>query len=122
MESISPKFCFHFPSPHLRIRITTLVERGRKFKINSFVEREISVCFENRFELGIIDTPEQNLTAFDEPRCGTPEGRPTDFPPFFQRISENSARLRALFCFGGGGAKSEAILTVKILKRIFDIF
>ena len=73
--------------------------------------REITFCFENRCELGIIETPEWNLTVFDEPRCGTPEGRPTDFPPFFQRNSENSARWRALFCFGGGGAKSEAILT-----------
>ena len=89
--------------------------------------REITFCFENRCELGIIETPEQNLTAFDEPRCGSPEGRPTDFPPFFQRISENSARLRALFCFGGGGAKSEAILTdtdffARKTKRIFVIF
>ena len=74
-------------------------------------------------EVQVLSRPqEQNLTDFDEPRFWTPEGRPTDFPPFFQRISENSARLRALFCFGGGGAKSEAILTIKILKRIFVIF
>ena len=81
--------------------------------------REISLCFENRCELGIIETPEQNLTAFDEPRCGTPEGRPTDFRQIRQWDSENSARLRARFCFGGGGSKSRAIFTIKILKRIF---
>ena len=97
-------------------------ERMIQFQITTRVAREITFCFENRCELGIIETPEQNLTAFDEPRCGTREARPTDFPPFFQRISENSARLRALFCFGGEGAKSEAILTIKILKGIFDIF
>ena len=79
MESISPKFCFHFPSPHLRIRITTLVERGRKFKINSFVEREISVCFENRFELGTIKTPELNSRVLNEPKCGRAEGTPIGF-------------------------------------------
>jgi hypothetical protein len=55
--------CFHFPSPHFQFRITTLVERGRKFKINSFVEREISVYFENGFELGTIKTQTSKASA-----------------------------------------------------------
>ena len=55
--------------------------------------------------------PKRNLTAFDEPRCGTPEGRPTDFPAFFQTNSESRLRRDELFFRRGGGAKSEAILT-----------
>ena len=31
--------CFHFPSPLLRIRITTLVERGRNIEEKKNVER-----------------------------------------------------------------------------------
>jgi len=92
------------------------------------VAREITFCFENRCELGIIETPEQNLTAFDEPRCGTPEGRPTDFPPFFQTNSESRLRRDELFFRRGGGAKSEAILTdtdllcPKYKKNFYYIF
>ena len=35
----SQNICFHFPSPHLRIRITTLVERGKNIEIKKSVER-----------------------------------------------------------------------------------
>ena len=35
------------------------------------------ICFENRCELGTIETPEQNLTAFSKPEGGTREARPT---------------------------------------------
>src|SRR3989338_2636198 len=38
--------------------------------------------FGNRCELGTINTPIQNSTAFLKPTCGTREARPTDFPPF----------------------------------------
>jgi len=84
--------CFHFPSPHFQFRITTLVERGRKFKINSFVEREISVYFENGFELGTIKTPELNSKVLNEPKCGRAEGTPIGFRLILQMNSENSAR------------------------------
>ena len=72
------------------------------------------ICFENRFELGTINTPEQNSTAFSKPEGGTREARPTGFPPFFQTNSEFLARLRALIFRRGGGSKSEAILTNSI--------
>ena len=72
------------------------------------------ICFENRFELGTINTPKQNSTAFSKPEGGTREARPTDFPPFFQTNSEFLARLRALIFRRGGGSKSEAILTHSI--------
>jgi hypothetical protein len=39
---------------------------------------------------------------------GTPKGRAKDFLAGFQGIL---ARKRAKFCFGGGGSKSETILT-----------
>src|SRR3989344_2366388 len=52
--------------------------------------------FENGFELGTINTPKQNSTAFSKPEGGTREARPTDFPPFFQTNSEFLARWRAL--------------------------
>ena len=71
-------------------------------------------CFGNRFELGTINTPIQNPTAFSKPESGTREARPTDFPPFFQTNSEFLARLRALIFRRGGGSKSEAILTHSI--------
>ena len=41
------------------------------------------ICFESRFELGTINTPIQNSTAFSKPEGGTREARPTDFPPIF---------------------------------------
>ena len=44
------------------------------------------ICFENRFELGTINTPKQNSTAFSKPEGGTREARPTDFPHFSKRI------------------------------------
>jgi hypothetical protein len=72
------------------------------------------ICFENRFELGTINTPKQNSTAFSKPKGGTREARPTDFPPFFQTNSEFLARWRALIFRRGGGSKSEAILTNSI--------
>jgi hypothetical protein len=53
-----------------------------------------------------------------KPEGGTREARPTDFPPFFQTNSEFLARWRALICFGGGGSKSEAILTHSICFAI----
>jgi len=70
--------------------------------------------FGNRFELGTINTPIQNSTAFSKPEGGTREARPTDFPPFFQTNSEFLARWRALIFRRGGGSKSEAILTNSI--------
>ena len=70
------------------------------------------ICFENRFELGTINTPIQNEAAFSKPEGGTREARPTNFPPFFPTNSEFLSRWRALiFRRGGGGAKSELILT-----------
>ena len=86
--------------------------------------REITFCFENRCELGIIKTPEQNLTAFSKPEGGTREARPTDFPPFFQTNSDSRLRRDELFFRQETGAKSEAILTHSICfdtKRIFAI-
>ena len=62
--------------------------------------------------------PEQNLTAFDEPRYGTPEGRPIDFPPFFQTNSDSRLRRDGLFFRQETGAKSEAILTEFALPEI----
>ena len=54
------------------------------------------ICFENRFELGTINTPIQNEAAFSKPEGGTREARPTDFPPFSQTNSEFLARSRGL--------------------------
>src|SRR3989304_5758614 len=62
------------------------------------------ICFESRFELGTINTPIQNSTAFSKPKGGTREARPTDFPPFFQTNSEFLARWRALIFRQGGGS------------------
>jgi len=72
------------------------------------------ICFGNRFELGTINTPIQNSTAFSKPKGGTREARPTDFPPFSQTNSEFWARWRAPVFRRGGGSKSEAILTDSI--------
>jgi|SRR3989338_527050 len=72
------------------------------------------ICFENRFELGTIETPKQNLTAFSKPEGGTREARPTDFPPFFQTNSDSRLRRDGLFFRQEAGAKSEAILTNSI--------
>jgi hypothetical protein len=72
------------------------------------------ICFENRFELGTINTPKQNSTAFSKPEGGTREARPNGFRSFFQTNSEFLARWRALIFRRGGGSKSEAILTNSI--------
>jgi hypothetical protein len=72
------------------------------------------ICFENRCELGTIETPEQNLTAFSKPEGGTREARPTDFPPFFQTNSDSRLRRDGGFFRQEAGAKSEAILTHSI--------
>jgi len=74
--------------------------------------------FGNRFELGTINTPKQNSTAFSKPEGGTLGTRPTDFPPFFQTNSEFLARWCALIFRQGGGSKSEAILTEFALPEI----
>jgi len=70
--------------------------------------------FGNRCELGTIETPKQNLTAFSKPEGGTREARPTDFPPFFQTNSDSRLRRDGLFFRQEAGAKSEAILTHSI--------
>lgn len=68
--------------------------------------------FGNRCELGTINTPKQNSTAFSKPNGGTHEVRPTGFhlnfaqnpqgnPP---KMNPNSARKRAVFFRRGGGA------------------
>ena len=85
------------------------------------------ICFGNRFELGTINTPKQNSTAFSKPKGGTHEARPTDFPPFFQTNSEFLARWRVLIFRRGGGSKSETILTnyiyfAKIQKEFLAYF
>src|SRR3989338_8091406 len=53
--------------------------------------------FGNRCELGKIETPKQNLTAFSKPNRGTREARPTDFPPFFQSNSDSRLRPEGIF-------------------------
>ena len=67
--------------------------------------------FENRCELGKIETPVLNLTVFRRPNCGRRKAPPTDFPPFFQTNLERRLRRRALFFRRGGGANQNAILT-----------
>ena len=74
--------------------------------------------FGNRCELGTIETPKQNLTAFSKPNGGTRKARPTDFPPFSQTNSESRLRRDGLFFCRGAGAKSEAILTKFALLEI----
>src|SRR3989344_1528660 len=75
--------------------------------------------FGNGFELGTINTPTTNSTAFLKPTCGTREERPNGFRLNFAqnpkgnspKMNPNPARLRALVFRRGGGSKSEAILT-----------
>src|SRR3990167_2985697 len=76
------------------------------------------ICFESKCELGTIETPEQNLTAFSKPEGGTREARPTDFPPFFQTNSDSRLRRDGGFFRQEAGAKSEAILTNFALPEI----
>ena len=80
--------------------------------------------FEKMFELGTIETPKRNQSVSKELRSGRRKAPPTLFVFVLRGNSENSARLRALFCFGGGGSKSRAIqIRVFALdtKRIFAI-
>jgi len=51
---------------------------------------------------------------------GRAEGTPTLFVFGLQWNLKNPARLRALFCFGGGGSKSNAIFT-NLFKKNFVI-
>jgi len=74
--------------------------------------------FGNRCELGTIETPIQNSTAFSKPNGGTREARPTDFPPFFQTNSDSRLRRDGGFFRREAGAKSEAILTKFALPEI----
>ena len=80
------------------------------------------ICFENRCELGTINTPELDSAIFSEvfqkPKCGTREVRPNCFRLNPQgnspKTNLNSARKPAEFFRRGGGAKSEVILTHSI--------
>src|SRR3989338_9807098 len=72
------------------------------------------ICFESKCELGTLETPIRNSTAFSKPEGGTGGARPPDFPPFFQTNSDSRLRRDGLFFRRGGGAKSEAILTHSI--------
>src|SRR3989344_3941472 len=62
------------------------------------------ICFENKCELGTIETPIQNEAAFSKPESGTREARPTDFPPFFQTNSDSRLRRDGLFFRQEAGA------------------
>jgi hypothetical protein len=69
----------------------------------------LAICFENRFGLGTIETPNRTQTVFWKPKCGTREARPKDSRRISQTNSEILARLRALFFRQGAGSKSRAI-------------
>ena len=86
--------------------------RSARAKINHFV-------IGNRFELGTINTPKQNSTAFSKPEGGTREARPTDFPPFLQDNLARCLRQRAGFFRKEGGSISEAILihTICLIQK-----
>ena len=64
------------------------------------------ICFENRFELGTINTPIQNSTAFSKPEGGTREARPTDFLSLnpARNIPQRSSHSRTLE--GGDSTKA----------------
>jgi len=70
------------------------------------------------FELGTINTPGQNSTAFSKPEGGTREARPKDSRRIPPMNSEFLVRWRALIFRQGGGSKSEAILTAFALPEI----
>ncbi len=59
------------------------------------------------------------LVRKDQWMRGLALGKPTHLAFVLRGNSENSARLRALFCFGGGGSESEAwnLLCPKIQKE-----
>jgi len=134
------KFLFHFlsapptpPAENLKLRKENFwfllprpkgADEARRIRAYDLVSshhargaRDI-ICFENRCELGTIETPEQNLTAFSKPEGGTREARPTDFPPFFQTNSDSRLRRDGGFFRQEAGAKSEAILTAFALPKI----
>jgi len=72
------------------------------------------ICFENRFELGTIQTPIRNSKVFSVDTNGRRKAPTKDFLAGLQENSEFLARKRAVFFRRGGGAKSEAILTHSI--------
>ena len=92
----SQNICFHFPSPHLQIRITTLVERGRKIEIKKNVERAISFNHldldRNSFELCPTYTAKirvkhsrQKMRRREAPMIGL-NSRQTQTPPRFSTL------------------------------------
>ena len=99
-----------------KFNITTCVERGTFADV---VLAEIAFTdFGNRCELGIIETPEWNLTVENQPRSGRAEGTPTLFRLISQTNSESRLRRDELFFRQEAGAKSEAILTNFALPEI----
>ncbi len=72
----------------------TRAERAVVGLIHSFND------FENRCELGKIETPIQNLTVFRRPNCGRRKAPPTDFPPHFSKRIRSVAFGDA-HCFSG---------------------
>ena len=73
------------------------------------------ICFESKCELGTIQTPIRNSKVFSVDTSGRRKAPTKDFLAGLQGNSEFLARKRALFFRrGGGGAKSEAILTHSI--------
>jgi len=72
------------------------------------------ICFENRYELGTIQTPVRNSTIFSVDTSGRRKAPTKDFLAGLQGNSEFLARKRAPVFRRGGGSKSEAILTHSI--------
>ena len=124
------KFPFHFlsapptpPAENLKLRkenfwfLPATEGSGRGAQIGAYDSISLHhargacdiICFESRFELGTINTPKQNSTAFSKPEGGTREARPTDFPPFSQTNSESRLRRDGLFFRQEAGSKSRAI-------------
>ena len=83
------------------VEITTLSERTISFQTTTRSAREISVCFENRFGFGKIEALEQNLSAFGGLFLWRRVAPTKRFAPFLIHFL---ARLRAVFCCGGGGS------------------
>src|SRR3989344_5772808 len=52
------------------------------------------ICFENRFELGTINTPKWNLAVENQPRSGRAVGTPTLFRLIFQTNLERTSKLK----------------------------
>ena len=76
------------------------------------------ICFENRYELGTIQTPIRNSTIFSVDSSGRRKVPTKDFPPFFQTNSDSRLRRDGGFFRQETGAKSEAILTNFALPEI----